>query len=169
MYYLGSMDQESESGLAWWFWLRVSHDVIAKMVAQASVIWRFNRSETTSQIIWWLLAGISFSVAIGQKPCSSPDNHHSFSECCNDMATDFPQNECPKREREPKMEGTVVYNLLSELTYHYFCNLLDQSFGHIVPTLAQWKRRLYEGANIRSMDHRHHLRKWVPHKILENI
>lgn len=109
MYYLGSMDQESESGLAWWFWLRVSHDVIAKMVAQASVIWRFNRSETTSQIIWWLLAGISFSVAIGQKPCSSPDNHHSFSECCNDMATDFPQNECPKREREPKMEGTVVY------------------------------------------------------------
>lgn len=123
-----SIGQESQSSIARWCLFRFSHNVTVKLLSVAIVISRLDTGWAFTSRLVWLLAGLSSSLTIDQRPSFFamwaahilPVFHH-------EMTTGFPQSEWAKEEwaqvnkRAPKIKTIVFYNLNCKVTFHHSC------------------------------------------------
>lgn len=104
------MSQESGSGIAGWFWLRVSDKVVVKISARVEVIWSLDWT------CWlYLLASLYWLIAVSY--------HLDLSKCTSQHGSWL----LPEQAMQEKEQGgsyTAFYVLILAAITQHFCNIL---------------------------------------------
>lgn len=101
-----SESQELSCGLAAWFWLTDSHEIVVKTLAMAAVVWNTAGAGRASSVLGslaWLLSG-SLRFSDTEAPFSPPlalwTRTQGLLESPPSMACGFPQSKYSKRTQQ---------------------------------------------------------------------